>query len=55
MTRTRWIAAILLLLVAVLAHLGWWYLPRERASRPSADLALPVLDDGRYDLRLWNP
>ncbi len=56
-SRLSWRAAlvVLVLLLAGLAHLAYWYGPRERSATPRAPLVRAVLDDDSFDYRVWIP
>lgn len=57
MIRRRWLlAAVALLLVALVGHYLWWYLPRARPAVPDPeDLPARLLAGGELPVALWIP
>jgi len=42
-------------LIASVAHVGYWYLPRERGGEPMADETRRLLSDPKFDAAVWIP
>jgi hypothetical protein len=56
MRRARWLAALLVVLVALSAHILYWYVPRERPAVPDpSGLPARLMGSGAYDACFWVP